>query len=112
MGGHVEMKNLSASMSDCKPHIEQLEVDRRYDEKIHRGDHVSMISQECNPALLLIMSGFPLREIPGNGREADADTQLLELGLNPACPPRILGCEPRDERLQFKRDPRPSRAPL
>ena len=56
--GHVEMKDPAAPMIDREPDIEQMEADRRHDEEIHPCDHVLVVPQEGDPALVLAGFGF------------------------------------------------------
>ena len=61
--GHVEMENAPPAMVDREPDVEKMETDRRHDEEVHPGDHVPVIAQEGDPALLGAWIGFGLRQV-------------------------------------------------
>ena len=54
-------------------------------------------SQEGDPSLALISFGFSIREVPRGRGQADANPQLLQFGLDPSGPPRILRRHSDDE---------------
>ena len=94
-------------MGDHEPDEEQFEADCRDHEKVHRRDHVAMISQERGPSLALVIATTSFREVTRHSCEADSESQLLELGLDPSRTPRVLAGEAMNELANLTRNGRP-----
>lgn len=90
MLGDVEVQNFAAAVGDHEPDDGHLEADRRDHGKVHRREHVAMISQERGPSLQLVVATTSFREVARHSFETDSGSQLLELGLNSSCTPRVL----------------------
>ncbi len=104
MLGNVGVQDFAAAMGDHEPDEEHLEADCRGDEKVHRRDHVAMTSQERGPSLALVVATISFREVTRHSFEADSESQLLELDLDPSPTPRILAGEAMNERTNLARN--------
>jgi len=54
MIGHAKVDDLSSSMADHKPGVQQSEPDGRDNQEIHCSDAVLVIVKKCLPSLALI----------------------------------------------------------
>ena len=76
--------------------IQQPKGNRRHDEQIHRRDAVSMIAEECLPALGRRTS--PPSHILGDAGLADLDAELEQLAMDTRrAPKRVLATDPSNE---------------
>jgi hypothetical protein len=108
MLGDVEVQKFAATVRDDEPYIEQLEANCGYDQEVHCGDHVSMVSKEGHPSLPLIFASSSLGEVAGDGCQAHGESQLLELGQDSPSTPGVLAGEAPDQILKFWGDPGPA----
>jgi hypothetical protein len=70
MGRYVHVYNLPSTVLDDEPDVEELELNRWHDEKIHGGDRVAVVSKERGPALASVeICSFRLRKKPGTHRK-------------------------------------------
>jgi hypothetical protein len=80
-------------MSPALPHdqqsIEQAKRDCRHDEHIHRGDPISVIAEECPPALGRRVS-LPDHVLGYTGL-SDIDAELEEFSMDPRRSPQRIG---------------------
>jgi hypothetical protein len=80
-------------MSSAVPHdqqsIEQAKRDCRHDEHIHRSDPVSVISEECPPALGRRISSPD--HVLGHAGLSDIDAELEQLSMDPRRSPQRIG---------------------
>jgi hypothetical protein len=74
------MKDSSSPVVDREPHVEQLKADGRHEKEVHPGDHVPVIAQEGDLALLGIRIGLRLRQIARDRRETHLDPELRQFG--------------------------------
>ena len=97
-------------MVDGEPYVEQLEADSRHDEEVHSGDHVAVIPQEGDPALLGARIGFGLRQVARDRGATYLNPELRQLGLDLPSAPTILGCHPDDQSPGLLRHGRSARS--
>ena len=108
----VEVQDLPTSVVDGEPDIEQLESDSRHDQEVHRRDRVSMVAEECPPLFAFAVAETRWWQVPGHGRNADVESQLLELGVDSPCAPAILPGDPPNQFSKVRVDPWTRRAGL
>ena len=106
MGRYVDVQEVPSIVLDDGPDIEQLESNGRDDEEVHRGDHVSVVSQERGPALSLGVIRPPLWQVARHRRQRNPEPELLELGLDLPCSPAVFRRESSDKYPQLRGDPR------
>ncbi len=106
MCGDPEVDDLSSSVADDKPDVQQPEPSGRDDQEVHRGDAVPVIAKERSPPLALIMARISLREISRDSREADRDPKFFEFSLNLSGAPVVLVRKPTNEGLHLHRNGR------
>src|SRR5258708_15063829 len=68
---------------------EQLEADRRHDQKVHRGNARRMVVQKSLPGLRP-PSPAP-RHVLGDGRLSDFDPKLQQFAVDARCAPKPVG---------------------
>ena len=112
MLGDAEVDDLSSSVADHKPGVQQSEPSGGDDQEIHCGDAVPVIVKERPPALALIMVRISLREISRDSREADRDPKLFEFSPNLSGAPAVLICKSTNEGLDLRWNRRPSGSTL
>ncbi len=76
MGRYVDVQEVPSIVLDDEPDIEQLESNGRDDEEVHRGDHVSVVSQERGPALSLGVIRPPLWQVARHRRQRNPEPSL------------------------------------
>ena len=101
MRGHAEMDDLSSSVTDHKPGVQESEPSGRNDQEIHRGDVVPVIAEKRPPSVALIMVRLSLREISRDGGQADGDSELSEFSADLSGAPTVLSCESTNEGLHL-----------
>src|SRR4029453_19130038 len=74
-------------------------------------DDFPMISQEGHP-LLARVSTVDLRQVSGDRRQAEIDSQFRQLRLNLSLAPPVLQGHPGDQGLRLFRNRRPTRSRL
>ena len=107
-------------MLNHEDHVKYAERDRRNCEEVHGCDALTLIPQKSLPSLnfigLRIPSGHGARDDNTETRAqtrafTDIDPELLELSVDPWCPPPVLECHPPDELSSFGVDSWPTRSP-
>jgi hypothetical protein len=82
IAGYVEVEDTASSVVDDEPNVEKRHAHGRDHEEVHPSDHVPVIAEEGHPPLMRIPVGVDLRQVPGDRREAEADSELRQLCLN------------------------------
>src|SRR6266404_2291384 len=82
-------QNMSPAVPRDQQSIEPAKRDRRHDEHIHRSDPVSVIAEECPPALGRRVSSPD--HVLGHARLSDIDAELEQLSMNPRRSPQRIG---------------------
>ncbi|SHG19115.1 hypothetical protein SAMN05443248_0625 [Bradyrhizobium erythrophlei] len=81
------------NMSPAVPHdqqpIEQTKGDCRHDEHVHRSDPISVIAEECPPALGRRISSPD--HVLGHAGLSDIDAELEEFSMDPRRSPQRIG---------------------
>src|SRR6267378_7481976 len=93
------------NMSPAVPHdqqpIEQAKRDCRHDEHIHRSDPVSVIAEECPPALGRRVSSPD--HVLGHAGLSDIDAELEEFSMDPRRSPQRVGNAHLADKLAYLR---------
>ena len=97
MAGHVEVEDTPSSVVEHEPDGEQREAHGRNDEEIHSRDHVPVIPQEGHPPLMRVQARVDLRQVPGDRRQAEVDSELRQLCLDFARTPTVFRRHPDDQ---------------
>src|SRR4051795_13528487 len=84
MRGDPKPQDLPPAMAHDQQAVERTKGDCRHHEKIHRGDTVSVVTNERLPALR--RRGPPPRHILGHAGLADLDAQLEQLAIDRGAP--------------------------
>src|ERR1700738_592264 len=82
-------QNISPAVPHDQQSIEQAKRDCRHDEHIHRSDPVSVIAEECPPALGWRVSSPD--HVLGHTGLSDIDAELEQLSMNPRRSPQRIG---------------------
>src|ERR1700747_133157 len=82
-------QNMSPAVPHDQQSIEQAKRDCRHDEHIHRSDPISVIAEECPPALR--RRGSSPDHVLGHAGLSDIDAELEELSMDPRRSPRRIG---------------------
>src|SRR5260370_21822391 len=82
-------QNMSSAVPHDQQSIEQAKRDCRHDEHIHRSDPVSVISEECPPALGRRVSSPD--HVLGHAGLSDIDAELKQLSMDPRRSPQRIG---------------------
>src|ERR1700757_3649198 len=77
-------QNMSPAVPHDQQSIEQAKRDCRHDEHIHRSDPISVIAEECPPALRRRVSSPD--HVLGHAGLSDIDAELEELSMDPRRP--------------------------
>src|SRR5258706_16027791 len=104
------MENAPPAMVDREPDVEKMEADRRHDEEVHPGDHVPVIAQEGDPALLGARIGFGLRQVARDRGATYLNPELRQFGSDLPRPPVILRGHSADQLFRLFGDWRSSRS--
>ncbi len=86
----TEVEELTSTVSDHEPDVQDPESDGRNDQEVHRRKLVPMIPKERAPSLALIAVWISIREISRDRGEANEDPELLEIGVNLSSAPAVL----------------------
>src|ERR1700686_3127413 len=116
-GGWMRCDAKPQNMSPAVPHdqqsIEQAKRDCRHDEHIHRSDPISVVAEECPPALGRQVSSPD--HVLGHAGLSDIDAELEKFSMDPRRSPQRIGnahladklaylqgnCWPATPRLRF-----------
>src|SRR5882724_4836195 len=79
MRGDAKPQNMSPAVPHDQQSIEQAKRDCRHDEHIHRGDPISVIAEECPPALGRRVSSPD--HVLGHAGLSDIDAKLEEFSM-------------------------------
>src|ERR1700740_203395 len=82
-------QNMSPAVPHDQQSIEQAKRDCRHDEHIHRRDPISVIAEECPPALRRRVSSPD--HVLGHAGLSDIDAELEELSMDPRRSPQKIG---------------------
>src|ERR1700726_851237 len=82
-------QNMSPAVPHDQQSIEQAERDCRHDEHIHRSDPVSVVAEECPPALGRRVSSPD--HVLGHAGLSDIDAELEEFSMDPRRSPQRIG---------------------
>src|ERR1700739_541750 len=82
-------QNMSPAVPHDQQSIEQAKRDCRHDEHIHRSDPVSVIAEECPPALRRRVSSPG--HVLGRAGLSDIDAELEEFSMDPRRSPQRIG---------------------
>src|SRR5258708_7317229 len=82
-------QNMSPAMPHDQQSIEQAKRDCRHDEHIHRSDPISVIAEECPPALGRRISSPD--HVLGHAGLSDIDAELEQLSMDPRRSPQRIG---------------------
>src|ERR1700745_1388488 len=82
-------QNMPPAVPHDQQSIEQAKRDCRHDEHIHRSDRISVIADECPPALR--RRGSPPDHVLGHAGLSDIDAELEELSMDPRRSPQRIG---------------------
>jgi hypothetical protein len=93
MRGDPEVDDLSSSVTDDEPGVQQSEPSGRDDQEVHRGDAMPVIAKEHLPPLSLVVVWLSLREISRDGGEANRNPKLREFSPNLSGAPSVLSRE-------------------
>jgi len=111
MPGDIAVKNTTPVVRDNEEAIEHAEGQRRHGEEVHRGDSLTVITQESSPSLCRL--GISRRfSHPTQYRSLrDIESEYLQLAVNARpSPHRVLRDHAEDELAQFLVDAPSSRA--
>src|SRR5258707_12285904 len=104
-GGWMRCDAKPQNMSPAVPHdqqsIEQAKRDCRHDEHIHRSDPISVIADECPPALGWQISSPD--HVLGHAGLSDIDAELEEFAMNPRRSPQRIGNAHLADKLAYLR---------
>src|ERR1700686_1190297 len=93
------------NMSPAVPHdqqaIEQAKRDCRHDEHIHRSDPISVVAEECPPALGWRVSSPD--HVLSHARLSDIDAELEEFSMDPRRSPQRIGNAHLADKLAYLR---------
>src|ERR1700738_4511463 len=82
-------QNMSPAVPHDQQSIEQAKRDCRHDEHIHRSDPISVIAEECPPALGRRVSSPD--HVLGHAGLSDIDAELEQLSMDPRRSPQRIG---------------------
>src|SRR6201987_5031878 len=82
-------QNMSPAVPHDQQSVEQAKRDRRHDEHIHRSDPISVVAEECPPALGRRVSSPD--HVLGHARLSEIDAELEELSMDPRRSPQRIG---------------------
>src|ERR1700676_3993354 len=82
-------QNMSPAVPHDQQSIEQAKRDCRHDEHIHRSDPISVIAEECPPALGRRVSSPD--HVLGHAGLSDIDAKLEEFSMDPRRSPQRIG---------------------
>src|SRR5246127_4885459 len=94
-------QNMSPAVPHDQQSIEQAKRDCRHDEHIHRSDPVSMIAEECPPALGRRVSSPD--HVLGYAGLSDIDAELEEFSMDPRRSPQRIGNAHLADKLAYLR---------
>src|SRR6202521_404027 len=97
----AEPYDLSSAVPHDQQSIEQRKRDCRHDEKVHRGDAVGMIMEECLPSLGRRASSPG--HILGHTRLPDFDAELEQLSMDPRRSPQRISNAHLVDKLPYVR---------
>jgi hypothetical protein len=104
---HIEVQDSSSAVLDREPYVQHSEGDRRDHEEVHRRDRVSVIAEECSPALDRVRLRWPSSQVPRDRALRDIEAQHPELSVDArSAPARVLGRHALDELPNRLLDPR------
>src|SRR6202048_5598904 len=83
-------QNMSPAVPHDQQSIEQAKRDCRHDEHIHRSDPISVIAEECPPALGRRVSSPD--HVLGHAGLSDIDPELEEFSLESGRSPHLISC--------------------
>ncbi len=112
MRGDAEVDDLSSSVTDHKPGVQQSEPNGGDEQEVHRGDAVAVIAEECPPPLAMTMVRISFRESSRDSRKADRDPKLREFSPDLSGAPAVLVCESTNEGLHLSWNRRSSGSAL
>jgi hypothetical protein len=82
-------QNMSPAVPHDQQSIEQAKRDCRHDEHIHRSDPISVVAEECPPALGWRVSSPD--HVVSHARLSDIDAELEEFSMDPRRSPQRIG---------------------
>src|SRR5258707_5110756 len=82
-------QNMSPAVPHDQQSIEQAKRDCRHDEHIHRSDPISVVAEECPPALGWRVSSPD--HVLSHARLSDIDAELEEFSMDPRRSPQRIG---------------------
>src|SRR6476660_4389584 len=92
-------QNMSPAMPHDQQSIEQAKRDCRHDEHIHRSDPVSVVAEECPPALGRRV-WWP-EHVLGHAGLSDIDAELEEFSMDPRRSPQRIGTAHLADKLAY-----------
>src|SRR3984893_12392788 len=94
-------QNMSPAVPHDQQSIEQAKRDCRHDEHIHRSDPISVIAEECPPALGRRVSSPD--HVLGHAGLSDIDAELEEFSMDPRRSPQRFGSAHLADKLAYLR---------
>src|SRR6202166_324049 len=82
-------QNMSPAVPHDQQSIEQAKRNRRHDEHIHRSDPISVVAEECPPALGWRVSSPD--HVVSHARLSDIDAEREEFSMDPRRSPQRIG---------------------
>src|SRR6201993_335831 len=92
-------QNMPPAVPHDQQSIEQAKRDCRHDEHIHRSDPISVIAEECPPALRRRVSSPD--HVLGHAGLSDIDAELEELSMDPRRSPQRIGNADLADKLAY-----------
>jgi hypothetical protein len=99
MCSNSEPQKLPPAMPHNQKAIEETKGDCWYDEKVHRGNPISMITKERPPSLR--GRNPPPHHVLGHTGLADIDAKLEKLAMDPRCSPQRIGAAHLADKLAY-----------
>src|SRR5690349_6817516 len=113
MRGGVEVENAAPMMLDDEEAVQHTEAQRGHGEEVEGSDHLTVVLEECQPALHLRLVGLALQPLQmarhGGFRNLNSELQQFPVDARRA-PGWILGLHAPNQALSLDADARATRA--
>ena len=82
MFGDVEVQDVATAVADYEEAVQYPEGRGVHGEKIHGGEGLTMVLEKGEPALVRVRRRGPLRQVAGDRRLGDFQSQFQELAVH------------------------------